>query len=357
MTGSWNPVRVGLIGYGYAGRTFHAPLIDSVPETTLACIASSRPAEVLATRPASHVVVDPSDILKDGTIDLVVVATPNDSHAEWAQAALEAGKNVVVEKPFTTSLAEARALCATARQRGRLLAVFHNRRWDSDFLTVKEAIESGAVGRVVHFESHIDRYRPHVRERWREAAGSGTGIWYDLGPHIIDQALLLFGPPTGITATLRRVRNGALADDWAHAILHYDNMSVILHASMLVAGGSPRFIVHADKGSLIKCKADQQEAQLLAGKLPGTADWGHDGDPLRRWDESGSEFLEPACRGDQSAFYRQIAAAVRGEAANPTPAPQILAVMAVIEAGIRSSRAGKTVVPEFEAHQSRADVD
>ncbi len=349
MTSSSSPVRVGLIGYGYAGRTFHAPLIDSVPETVLACIASSRPAEVLAIRPATRVVVDPSDILKDGTIDLVVVATPNDSHARWAQAALEAGKDVVVEKPFTTSLADARALCATAQQHGRLLAVFHNRRWDSDFLSVRRAIEAGAVGRVVHFESHIDRYRPQVRERWREGAGSGSGIWFDLGPHIIDQALLLFGLPTGITATLRRTRNGALADDWAHAVLHYDKRSVILHASMLVAGGSPRFIVHADKGSLIKCKADRQEAQLLAGKLPGTADWGHDSDPLRRWDEAGVEFLEPACRGDQSAFYKEIAAAVRGQAPNPTPAAQIVAVMAMIEAGIRSSREGVTVVPEFEA--------
>ena len=349
MTSSASPIRIGLIGYGYAGRTFHAPLIDSVPETTLACIASSRPAEVLANRSASRVVIDPSDILKDDTIELVVIATPNDSHARWARAALEAGKDVVVEKPFTTSLADARALCEIAQERHRLLAVFHNRRWDSDFLTVKHAIESGSVGRAVHLESHFDRYRPHVRERWREAVGPGAGIWYDLAPHLIDQALLLFGLPKGVTATLRRVRNGALADDWAHAVLHYENASVIVHASMLVAGGSPRFIVHGDKGSLVKCQPDQQEAQLLRGELPGSADWGHDSDPLRRWDESGSEFLEPACRGDQRAFYRGVAAAVRGEAPNPTPASQILAVMAVIEAGVRSSRDGKTVAPELEA--------
>jgi predicted dehydrogenase len=348
VASSLNPVRIGLIGYGYAGRVFHAPLIDSVAQTALACIASSRPAEVLASRPASKVVADPSDILRDDTIELVVVATPNHSHVMWARAALDAGKDVIVEKPFATTLAEARALCTTARERGRLLAVFHNRRWDSDFLTVKRTIESGAIGKVAHFESHFDRYRPHLRERWREGRGPGAGIWYDLAPHLIDQAILLFGLPDGITATLRKLRKGALADDWAHAVLHYEDASVILHASMLVAGGSPRFIVHGDKGSLIKRKPDQQEAQLLSGVLPGTAQWGRDDDPACRWDESGMEFSDPSCRGDQRIFYEEIAAAVRGEALNPTPAPQILAGMAVIEAGIRSSSEGRTVVPDFE---------
>jgi predicted dehydrogenase len=349
LTAPPHPIRIGLIGYGYAGRVFHAPLIDAVPQATLACIASSRPDAVLANRPNNHVLVDPSDLLKDDTIDLVVVATPNDSHAKWARAALEAGKDVVVEKPFTLTLAEARAICAFAQERGRLLAVFHNRRWDSDFLTVKRAIESGAVGKVAHFESHLDRYRPHVRQRWREAGGPGAGLWYDLAPHLIDQALLLFGRPKAITATLRSLRSGAVADDWVHAVLHYEDASVILHASMLVSGVSPRFIVHGDKGSLIKRKSDQQEAQLLSGVVPGTAEWGRDDDPVIRWDESGMEFNDPSCRGDQRVFYAEIVAAIRGEAPNPIPAPQILAVMAVLEAGIRSSSEGRTVVPEYDA--------
>jgi predicted dehydrogenase len=165
---------------------------------------------------------------------------------------------------------------------------------------------------------------------------------------MIDQAILLFGLPKGITATLRKLRRNALADDWVHAVLHYEDKSVILHASMLVAGGSPRFIVHGDRGSLIKRKADQQEAQLLSGVRPGTAEWGRDDDPACRWDESGKESNYPSCGGDQRVFYKEIAGAVRGEVLNPTPAPQILAVMAVIEAGIRSSSEGRTIVPEFE---------
>ncbi len=343
---SSNPVRVGLIGYGYAGRVLHAPLIDSIPQTTLACIATSRAAEVLRNRPNSRVVSDPADLLKDPGIDLVVVATPNDSHARWARAALEAGKDVIVEKPFALTLAEARALCELAHARERFLTVFHNRRWDSDFLTVKRTIESGVIGKVVHFESHFDRYRPRVRERWRESGGPGSGVWYDLGPHLIDQAILLFGLPKTITATLRSLRDGAVADDWVHAVLQYEEAVVILHASMLVCGGSPRFIVHGDKGSLIKKKPDQQEAQLLGGVLPGSPAWGCDDDLLSRWDESGAEINAASCRGDQRVFYEEVAAAVRGKGPNPIPAPQILAVMAVLEAGIRSSREGRAVVPD-----------
>ena len=181
---------VALIGYGYAGKTFHAPLIASVPGLRLAAVGSRDPAKVHADRPAVVVERDAADLLAM-PIDLVVIATPNDTHFDLARRALAAGKHVVVDKPFTVTLAEARELAALAKQRGRILSVFHNRRWDGDFLTVRRLIASGALGDVAYFESHFDRYRPRVRARWREQPGGGGGLWYDLGPHLVDQALQL----------------------------------------------------------------------------------------------------------------------------------------------------------------------
>jgi len=337
------PVRVGLIGYGFAARTFHAPLIDALAEVTLAAIATSRADAVAAERPGLRLSADGRDLLDDASLDLIVIATPNDSHAHWVRAALEAGKHVVVEKPFALDLAEARALTQLAEERGLLLAVFHNRRWDSDYLTVKRAIEANRVGRIVHFESHMDRFRPVVRRRWREGGGPGAGIWYDLAPHLVDQALLLFGLPSRVTAMLAGLRDGALGDDWAHAILTYPDKRVIIHASMLAAGGSPRFLAHGTAGSFVKQGPDPQERQLLSGIRPGAADWGCDPDPLVYWSGDGTVEREPACKGDQREFYRAIASAVRDGAPNPTKPHEVLGVMAVIDAALRSSAEGASV--------------
>jgi predicted dehydrogenase len=336
-------IHVGLIGYGYAGRIFHFPLIQATPGFLVTTVASSRADELRTNYPGISIVADPSDLVRSGAVDLVVVASPNDAHARWAVAALDAGKHVVVEKPFALSLAEARMLTARADRASRLLAVFHNRRWDSDFLSVRAAIEAGRVGRVAHFETHIDRFRPQVRQRWREQGGPGAGIWYDLAPHLIDQVLQLFGLPDAVEANLATLREGASVDDWAHALLHFPGHRVVVHASMLVAGGSPRFIVHGDNGSLVKRLPDQQEAQLLAGITPGSAEWGRDPDDLLVWDREGRQQRVAAIPGDQRVFYRAVGAALRGEALNPVPGHQSLAVMAVVEAGLLASAEGRSV--------------
>jgi predicted dehydrogenase len=348
------PVRVGLIGYGFAGRTFHAPLIDATDEVTLAAIATSRADAVAAERPTTRVYTDGRGLLDDASLELIVVATPNDSHAQWARAALEAGKHVVVEKPFALELAEARALTRLAANRGRLLAVFHNRRWDSDFLTVQRAIAANRVGRIVHFESHMDRFRPAVRRRWREGDGPGAGIWYDLAPHLVDQALLLFGLPSRVTGLIARLRDGALADDWAHGILTYPDKRVIVHASMLAAGGVPRFVAHGTAGSFAKQDPDPQERQLLSGIRPGAPDWGRDPDPLVVWSGEGTVEREPARAGDQREFYRAIASAVRAGTANPTKPHEVLGVMAVIEAALRSSALGSSLPLALDADELAA---
>lgn len=175
-------IRVGLIGYGYASKTFHAPLISGTPGMALTTVVSSDAQKVLADWPATQVAASANSLYADPDIDLIVIPTPNDTHFPLARAALEAGKHVIVDKPFTVTLSQARELDAIARSRGRLLSVFHNRRWDSDFLTLKALIAAGDLGEVSYFESHFDRFRPQVRDRWREQGGPGSGIWYDLGP-------------------------------------------------------------------------------------------------------------------------------------------------------------------------------
>lgn len=339
---SSTPIRVGLVGYGYAGKTFHAPLIAATPGLLLQAVASSDATKVHADWAQVEVIANAQALIARSDIDLVVIATPNDTHAPLARAALGAGKHVVVDKPFALDLDEAREVIAVARARDRLLSVFHNRRWDSDFLGVKRVIADGLLGRVVQFESHIDRFRPEVRARWREGAGRGAGLWFDLGPHLIDQALQLFGMPERVQANLARQRMGALSEDWAHVVLEYpDGLRVILHASMLVAGGSPRFVVHGERGSLIKRAADQQEAQLKAGIVPGSDGWGIDSDAMLFYDGSAPPREMAAPSGDQRQYYFGIERAVRGLGPNPVTADEALAVMTVLETAQRSAREGR----------------
>ena len=333
------PIRVGLVGYGFAGKTFHAPLVRAVDGLSLLAVASRDAGKVHADLPEVAVHQNLEKMIAGEDIDLVIVATPNDTHAPLSRMALEAGKHVVVDKPFALDLTEARELVRTAERMNRNLWVFHNRRWDSDYRTVRAAIDGGAIGRIVHFESKIDRFRPKVRDRWRERAVPGGGIWFDLGPHLIDQALQLFGLPDRVIASIANQRDGSLIDDWAHVILTYGQRRVVLQAAMLVAGGSARFVVHGSGGSIVKLKADQQEAQLLAGMQPGEDGWGADSDALTVFDAQGERSVL-ATPGDQRRFYELVAEALQGKGTGPVRPIEALAVMAVIEAGIVSARDG-----------------
>jgi predicted dehydrogenase len=349
-----NSIRVGIIGYGYAGKTFHAPLIGATPGLALSVVASGDPVKVHADFPHVEVVADPMALVASSEVDLVVIATPNDTHLPLARAALAAGKDVVVDKPFTLTLADARELVAAAQRSKRLISAFHNRRWDSDYLSIKAAIAGGLVGHVVHFESHFDRYRPDVRQRWRESNSPGGGVWFDLGPHLVDQALQLFGLPDRVQANFAKQRCASLVEDWSHVVLEYRSRRVLLHAAMLAAGGFHRFLVHGQKGSVVKHKPDQQEAQLIAGMNPGDRDWGTDPDELSFFDGSGALSRSSALAGDQRCYYRNIAAALRGEAVNPVTPAQILAVMAVIEAALSSARLGATMDLALDADERGA---
>ena len=338
------PLKVGLIGYGYAGKTFHAPLIAAVPDLALVAVASSDAAKVHADWPTVTVHATPAELIAREDIDLIVIATPNDTHHPLARSALLAGRHVVVDKPFTVALDDARELVALAREHRRVLSVFHNRRWDADFLTLRRLMGEGALGRVVELSSRHDRFRPEVRRRWREGAGPGAGLWFDLGPHLVDQALQLFGRPRAITLARDLVRDGALADDWFHAHLRYDRLHVHLHAGMLVAASAPRFAVHGTAASFVKEGLDTQEDSLKAGvrpTWPPQPGWGVDpGRALRvtRADD-GTAVAEPVALqpGAHQAYFAGVAAAIRGTAPNPVPAEEALEVMALIELGIASA--------------------
>lgn len=349
-----NTLKVGVVGFGFATSTFHAPLIASVPGLELAAMSSSDPAKVRAAWPQVEVCESPEALFARPDIELVVIPTPNETHYPLAVKALAAGKHVVVDKPFTLDAGEARDLIARAEAAGRVLSVFHNRRWDADFLTVRQVLAAGELGRLTHFESHFDRYRPEVRQRWRESGAPGSGLWYDLGSHLLDQALQLFGAPQTISLDLARQRDGAAADDWFHAVLRYDALRVILHASALVPDLGPRFALHGTLGSFIKYGLDPQEDALKTGRRPGpeSPDWGQDPLPGTLTLATPEGLVErdlDSVRGDYARYYAEVRDAIRLGAPNPVPAIDALRVMRLIELGLASFAEGRVMTVDLPA--------
>ena len=355
MASSAAPIRVGVIGFGFVSKTFHVPLLKATDGYKITTVSSSRPAEVLAVLPGVDVVSDPKALATHPDIDLVVIASPNETHAPLAEAAMRGGRNVVVDKPFTITAEQARHLGVIAAEQKVVLSVFQNRRWDSDFLTIKDAIRRDLAGRIVLFESRIDRYRPDVKDRWREVPGPGAGLLYDLGPHLIDQTLVLFGIPDSVQATLAKQRSGAKTDDFFHLVLRYGEMIATLGAGSLVSGGSARFAVHGDQASVIKQKPDGQEDQLKAGVVPGSPDWGLDPDNAILYEGATNETrVLKAARGDQRGYYVALREALLGRAPNPVPPEQGATVMAIIEAGFRSDKEGRRVIPDLTKEERAA---
>jgi predicted dehydrogenase len=342
-------LRVGIVGYGFATSIFHAPLIQAVPGLDLAAVVSSDPDKVRGGLPDVEPLASAEELFARQDIDLVVIPTPNASHHPLAAKALDAGKHVVVDKPFTLDTAQARDLMARAERAGKVLSVFHNRRWDADFLTVRAVLDRGELGRLTHFESHFDRFRPSPQIRWRESGEPGSGLWYDLGSHLLDQTLCLFGAPSSISLDLQRQRDGALADDWFHAVLGYGGMRVILHASALAARPGPRFTLHGTKGSFVKHGLDPQEDALKVGGRPGDEDWGQDHHPgtVTRLEAEGLvHWTEQGLPGDYSRFYIALRDAILLDGPNPVHASDALKVIRLIELGKVSARDGKVIPVE-----------
>ncbi len=274
-------LKVGIIGFGLSGRVFQAPFLHVNPKFLLAKICSSRKSEINKLYPEVEVVNDEKDILNDPSIDLVVISSPNTHHFRQAKAALLNGKHVIVEKPFVTNLDEGNQLIDLAQKQDKVLAVFHNRRWDGDFKTVKNIIDSGKLGTISEYEVHFDRFRPDDdMSNWRSHNLSGSGVFFDLGPHLIDQALALFGMPKAVFGDIRIARSEGLVDDTFEVTLYYEHHRAKLKAGVIVKELGPHFIIHGNKGSYVKYGLDPQENLLKEDALPIGDDWGRDNEEM-----------------------------------------------------------------------------
>jgi scyllo-inositol 2-dehydrogenase (NADP+) len=338
-------IRVGLIGFGLAGSAFHAPLIATTPGMVLAAVVTASQERGRAARdsyPGADIVDSAAALWQRATeLDLVVVASPNRTHVPLALAALAAGLPVVVDKPLAASSADARRLVDAARSRGLLLSVFQNRRWDGDFLTLKRLLAEDALGTVHRFESRFERWRPTPRPGWRESddPADAGGVLFDLGSHLIDQALVLFGPVTRVYAEIDRRRPGVEVDDDAFvALTHASGVRSQLWTSLVAAEQNGRFRVLGSRAAYVKSGLDVQEAALRAGLRPGSEEWGRE--PPERWGRLGAaeEWAPvPTERGDYPAFYTAIAAALRSGGPPPVDPVDSIAVLEIIEAAQRSS--------------------
>ncbi|MFF3332302.1 Gfo/Idh/MocA family oxidoreductase [Streptomyces sp. NPDC002888] len=346
------PLRVGLVGYGLAGSVFHAPLIAATEGLVLDTVVTSNPERQQQARtefPDVRTVATPDELFeRAGDLDLVVIASPNKTHVPLATTALEAGLPVVVDKPVAGTAAEARTLAALAEERGLLLSVFQNRRWDNDFLTLRKLIDDGELGDVWRFESRFERWRPQLKGGWRESGDPAEigGLLYDLGSHVVDQALVLFGPVTHVYAESDVRRPGAEADDDTFiALTHAGGARSHLYVSATTAQLGPRFRVLGSRAGYVKYGLDPQEAALREGRRPGTtSDWGTEPEDLWGRVGAGESPLtgggrpEPTVPGDYPAYYAAVAKALLDGGPNPVTALEAAAALDVLEAARRSAQ-------------------
>ena len=343
-------IDVGLIGFGLAGRAFHAQVIRAVPGLRLAAILQRSGDDAAEKYPDVRVVRTVEELLAISEIRLVVIATPNDSHFPLAQQCLAAGRDVLVDKPFTATFAEAVELVEFAKQKGRLLTVYQNRRYDGDFQAIHQLVASGALGRIVRFETNYDRFRPQLKAgAWRERSGPGTGIFFDIAPHLIDHGLLLFGLPDAITADIRIERDGAVVDDAFDVAFHYPRgLRADLRSSILAAAPRPRFTLLGTRGAFVKQTVDPQESNLRRGHIPTDTAWG--AEPEENWglltlSENGTftQRRVPSATCDYRDFYANLRDAILGKAELAVTPEWALDVMRILELARQSSNERRTV--------------
>jgi predicted dehydrogenase len=342
-------IHVGLASYGMSGKVFHGPLLKAHSGFRLKKVVERSAEKSKADYPEVEVVRSFEELLADEAIQLVVVNTPNALHYEMAKQALQAGKHVIVEKPFTVTAEEARELIKLAQSKQLILTVFQNRRWDGDFLTVQKVLEQKLVGKLVECEIHYDRFRNFIEANtWKEETGPGSGILYNLGSHLIDQALVLFGTPKSIMADLRTQRPGGSIDDSYHITLHYPDLRVILKSSYLVREAGPRYILHGTEGSFLKWGLDPQEDALKKGGLPGQPDWGTE--PASEWGVLNTQVGELHFKGTVETlpgayqqFYENLYDAITLKVLLSVKPEESLEVIRIIQAAIESNRRKQTV--------------
>lgn len=347
-----NIIRTGIIGFGLSGRVFHAPFIDVVEGFELSKISTTNPNNIHIAQvryPEALIEPDAQNIIDDTNIDLVIVTSPNTVHFHWAKEALLANKHVVVEKPFTVTLAEAEELIELAKEKEKILTVYHNRRFTSDTKTVKNILTSGLLGDVVDYETHFDRFRPQPKPgAWREDPLPGSGILYDLGSHLIDQSLYFFGMPEAVTAHIQTVRPWAKADDTFDVKLHYPTHTATLKSASLAKIPGPTYQIHGTKGSFVKYGLDVQEENIEKGAIPNTPEWGKE--PKSIWGTLKTEHegidissIIESEKGDYRDYYINLRDAIQGKADIAVTAEEGANVMKIIELAIQSDKEKRTV--------------
>jgi predicted dehydrogenase len=352
------PIRVGVIGFGLAGRIFHTAVIQATPGLELAAVVQRSGDDAKKEYPEAHQARSVEELLADPGIRLVVIATPSYSHYELAKQCLREQRNVVIDKPFTLKSEEAAELIRTARHRKLLLTAYQNRRWDGHFRTLRSVIKGGELGRLVSFESHFDRFRPAPRrDVWRESGGPGGGTLFDLGPHLIDEALTLFGAPDTITASVRVEREHAAVDDAWDILLEYEHpyrFTAALRATLTACAPGPRYVVHGTKGSFTKWGFDPQEDQLKAGMRPDAPGFGKEPESawgeLKLCSESGPAIRRVKTeRGDYRGFYENVRDVLLGNAELEVKPEQAWRTTRLIELARESSGQGRRLKVDFSA--------
>ena len=342
-------IRTALLSFGMSGRVFHAPFIHLHPGLELYGVWERTKSASLEFYPGIRIFRSLEELLADESIELVIVNTPTNTHFEYTKKVLEAGKHAVVEKAFTTSVAEAIELQQLAAQQHKKISVFQNRRWDSDFKTVKKIVAEGWLGDITEAEFHFDRYKEELSPKMhKEIPGPGAGVLNDLGPHLIDQALFLFGMPDAMFADIRITRPVSQVDDYFELLLYYKTMRVRLKAGYLVREPLPSFIVHGHKGSFIKTRADVQEADLIENKKPGGTDWGTEPvseEGLLHTEKNGKIIRERVhtLQGNYYAYYEAVYHALIQNTEMTVTVQDGIKVVRIIEAAVQSSAAGKLI--------------
>jgi len=337
-------IQVGLIGFGLSGRYFHAPFLTVNPHFKLVKVVERHRNEAQAFDPTIQTVRSHEELLNDPAIELIIIGTPNDTHFSYAKAALEAGKHVLIEKPFANTSEEARELLQLAREKGLVAMPYQNRRYDADFLTIGKLLQDRLLGDVVEYEAHFDRYRPDVLNTWKEHDPNGGGNLYNLGPHLIDQAVALFGIPEAVLGDIRVIRKGGVLDDYFDIRLYYADKRVILKSSILAPEHSLRYVIHGTTGSFIKHGLDIQEETQRKNVLPDTPDWGIEPESqygkLTTTDGHMTVVSQP---GNYHLFYDHLYKAIRGEMPQEVTPEQAYAVIRIMEMAQESSKSGQVM--------------
>ncbi|MEJ7586342.1 MAG: Gfo/Idh/MocA family oxidoreductase [Ferruginibacter sp.] len=343
------PIKTALLSFGMSGKLFHAPFIQAHPGFQLAGAWERSKQLIGDAYPGVTSYPSLEALLADESTGLVVVNTPTGTHYEYARQALLAGKDIIVEKAFTTTVAEAVELKQLAVKVNKNISVSQNRRWDSDFKTVKKIISEGWLGELNEAEIHFERFKTQLSPKpHKEIKSAGAGLLKDLGPHIIDSALCLFGFPGAIFADIRTIRPGSVVDDWFDIVLYYDNLRVRLKGGLLVRESSPGFIVHGTKGSFLKNRTDVQETDLLAGKIPNLTDWGTEPESeqgLLHTEKDGNIIREKvlSLQGNYYDYYDGVYKALTEDKPMPVTADDGINVMRIIESAIQSSNEKRVI--------------